>query len=238
MSNKYQWMQVGKSKHDIKPVINMKQKHKRKQKYVPNILSLGRDMINLICDHLPTESIKSLRFTCKNLNKWIEFVNIHVFHCVLGLNSLPIQSNNNCFMMTIIWRKPKLHEIEKFLTSTKSHLFAVVIYNKTCRKQNDWISYQEPKLTSFHVEKKLTFTKKNKQMIWKIDTNLNENILKYMLKELKYIQFKVWKFQHNENTRLEYKSNNLILTCNGGELFSYSVDVVEKLLNWFKIKTI
>jgi len=202
--------------------------------------NLHKDIVQYLSNFLSINEMAKLKQTCKHFNKYINFVTFHLYSCVIDKNKIPIDADKNCLKVVIRRYVTEFEKIKEKFYSQKYRLFSLVIW-KNLKKRNE---EEEIKMgcsflsTNILIKNELKYDNFIITMEFNIVKNENlEKILKYVEKEIRYIQEEVWDFPYYHLTSLTILNECILqLKCVDGEILDNTILVFENLSKIFDIK--
>jgi hypothetical protein len=204
---------------------------------------MNSDVVNYICNYLHTKDIKALKLTCKDYNRWIKLVKIHVFHCVCNEKGIPIEGNNNLHVQ-IEQRKSQIQKVfGEIADSTVYNILAITLYSQLFRGMEDTIfddtpSYQQPRLTNYYVEEKISYNIDVYGVFYKIkNVPKRKKIVKYIEKEIRLTLRKAWLSEHWQYVKVECVFDMLcLLSVGDGILKEKTIGAFRNLIKFFNLE--
>lgn len=202
--------------------------------------NLYKDLIQHLCTFLSIKDALNLKMVSKHFDKNVIILTIHMYSCAIDKNKNPIDSNLNCLKLTT---KVLMHVYDKIKDEfySKSFILVSIALWSTIKERNEKIRSETVRprgflATTILAEKSVTYKKRERVEIF--DIKIENILIKYIEKELIYIQTEVWKFPFASETSLQfmYETNKLMLKCRSGQIFHTTVNALKNLLNVFGIE--
>lgn len=201
------------------------------------MISVSKNVLQLICDQLHINDAGSLKMVCKYFNNAIEIVCIKMYSCAVDKHNLPLNAKHNCLKVTSRFLKHKLmfQTLKNEFYSDGYKLFAVVLWGQLkTKRQEDFNNRNIAKdfiSTTILTQEKISFINEGRKVVWKLNNTydkLNVRHVQYIQKELRFIQEECWLFPYSHTTALELKNSFEQLNLTGkpiiGDLTSLTED--------------
>lgn len=213
--------------------------------------TLNKDTIQLICNNLHINDAITLKMVCKSFNSAITMVTLCMYSCAVDKNNLPLKSNQNCLKLQIKQLKHKINinTLKKSFFSDMSNRLSFVIWGKMIENEQlnieknlediDVYDDNESLVDSFIpitilIRQKISFLNEGRKIMWGLQSKsetINNRIIVYLQKQLRYIQSEAWLFSHSYTTNLVLlDSKALELTCVAGEILDKTIIELRNIL--------
>ena len=175
--------------------------------------SVSKNVLQVICDMMSVNDAGRLKMVCTYFNQAIEIINVRMYSCAVDKNKLPMNTKHNCLKISARYLKHKfiMETLKQEFYSPSYNLFAICIWGQlkddNLKKNGKKIIPTNFISTTIQIQETVNFIEEGRKAIWKVDKyNLSVSHIKYIEKELRYVQEECWNFPYPHTTSLELKN--------------------------------